>query len=187
MIINCPVCGGDNTAKSTTKTESIPHFGEIMHSSMVCDACGYKHNDVIVLDQKDPIRYELKINEVNLSSRVVKSQSATVSIPELGLKVEPGSKSIAYVSNVEGVLIRFKDAVKRALILFSDDESQRNGKTILYNIEEVFKGNLEVTLIIEDPLGNSKVMDLSVKSRSLTKEELKGLKTGISIIESSDD
>ncbi|KZX14893.1 ZPR1 zinc-finger domain protein [Methanobrevibacter cuticularis] len=183
MIIDCPVCNGKGTAESTTKTENIPYFGEVMESSLICNACGYKHNDIISLEQKDPIKLTLAINKDTLSSRVIKSQSATVSIPELGLKVEPGPKSLGYVSNVEGVITRFEEGVNRALTIFDDDESQKNGLAILEKLDKLIAGMLEATLIIEDPFGQSNLMDINVKKEELTKEELKNLKTGFAIIE----
>ncbi|OQD58612.1 hypothetical protein MBBAR_11c00050 [Methanobrevibacter arboriphilus JCM 13429 = DSM 1125] len=183
MVIDCPVCKGEKTAESTTKKEKIPHFGDILESTLICNACGYKHNDVICLEQKDPVKYTLTIKSSNLSSRVVKSQSATVSIPELGLKVEPGPKSLGYVSNVEGVIFRFEEGVKKALKIFDDDESQKNGLKILEKLSLLSKGDIDATLIIEDPFGQSKIMDIDVKKEELTEEELKNLKTGFTIFE----
>ncbi|MCL2687753.1 MAG: ZPR1 zinc finger domain-containing protein [Methanobrevibacter sp.] len=185
MVIDCPVCNGKKTAESTTKTSNIPHFGEILESSLICSACGYKHNDVICLEQKDPIKLTLTINKDTISSRVVKSQSATVTIPELGLKVEPGPKSLGYVSNVEGVISRFENVVKQALAIFEDEESQKNGLAIIEKLELLANGETEATLIIEDPFGQSNIMDINVKKDTLTDEELKHLKTGFTIIEES--
>ena len=183
MKIDCPVCNGQGTAESTTKTENIPHFGEILESSIVCRSCGYKHNDVICLEQKEPVKYTLAIDKNNLSSRVVKSQSATVSIPEIGVKVEPGPKSLGYVSNVEGVIVRFCEGVKQALAIFDDEKSQKNGLNILKKLDKLAKGEIKATLIIEDPFGQSNIMTLNVKKEALTEEELKHLKTGFAIFE----
>jgi zinc finger protein len=138
---------------------------------------------VISLEQKEPAKHILIINKDTLKSRVVKSQSATVSIPELGLKVEPGPKSQGYVSNVEGVVIRFEGGVKQALTVFTDPESQKNGLAILKNLSLLVKGEMEATLIIEDPFGQSNIMDINVQHTPLTEEELKHLKTGFTIIE----
>ena len=145
--------------------------------------CGYKHNDVICLEQKDPIKLTLPINKNTISSRVVKSQSATVTIPELGLKVEPGAKSLGYVSNVEGVITRFEDGLKKALAIFKDDESQKNGLAILENLKQLADGKIKARLIIQDPFGQSNIMDINVKKEALTEKELKHLKTGFTIIE----
>jgi zinc finger protein len=178
MKTNCPVCNGKNTMDVITRTENIPYFGDIMESLVSCQKCGYKHSDVICLEQKTPIRYALTIKKDKLSTRVVKSQTATISIPELGLKVEPGPKSIGYVSNIEGVLNRFQEAVETAINLFEDDESQKNGKTILKQIEDVRIGNMTVEIIIEDPFGHSVIAHPEVDKRELTLDEIKNLKTG---------
>ncbi|MDR2623521.1 MAG: ZPR1 zinc finger domain-containing protein [Methanobrevibacter sp.] len=186
ILINCPACNGIKTAHSRIKTEKIPYFGEVMEASIVCDVCGYKHSDVMALDQKDPVRYEIKISKDKLSNRVVRSQSATVSIPELGIKVEPGPKSQGYISNIEGVLNRFQNGVKQALTLFPENEAQKNAKIILEKLDKLLNGELKADLIIEDPLGQSNVVGLEVKKRSLSKEELDNLKNNFTIIDSTD-
>ena len=115
--------------------------------------------------------------------RVVRSQSATVTIPEIGVKVEPGPKSEGYVTNVEGILTRFEDAVKKALQLFEDSESQKNAKSTLAAIQELINGNGTATLIIEDPFGQSNIVSDDVEISEIPEDELKELKTGFSHIE----
>ena len=183
MKIDCPVCGGKNTATYTTQTHELAYFGEIVESTIQCERCGFRHNDIITTEQKDPAKHSLIISKKNLDSRVVRSQSATVSLPEIGIKVEPGPKSEGYISNVEGVLIRFRDATERALNMFTDAKSQENGKKVLENINKVLDGEMETLLLIEDPFGQSKIMDVRAKTEPLTDEELKHLKTGFTVIE----
>lgn len=183
MIIKCPACAKEGVAKSIMKEIEIPHFGKVMETTIQCPACGFKHSDIIALEQNDPAKYVLEINKNTLSVRVVRSQSATVMIPEIGVKVEPGPKSEGYVTNVEGVLTRFESAVKKALNLFDDEESQRNGKKTLNEILELKKGNGTATLIILDPFGQSNVVSESVEILEIPEEELHELKTGFSHIE----
>ncbi|MBQ2226431.1 MAG: ZPR1 zinc finger domain-containing protein [Methanobrevibacter sp.] len=183
MIIKCPACGIEGVAKSIMKQLEIPHFGEVMETTIQCPSCGFKHSDIIALEQNDPAKYVLEINKNTLSVRVVRSQSATVIIPEIGVKVEPGPKSEGYVTNVEGVLTRFESAVKRALNLFEDEESQKNAKNTLAQIRELIKGNSTATLIILDPFGQSNVISESVEVLEIPEEELHDLKTGFSYIE----
>ncbi|MBR5503993.1 MAG: ZPR1 zinc finger domain-containing protein [Methanobrevibacter sp.] len=183
MKIDCPVCGGKNTASYLTQTHELAYFGEIVESTIICERCGFRHNDIITTEQKDPAKHSLTITKKSLDSRVVRSQSATVSLPEIGIKVEPGPKSEGYISNVEGVLVRFVEATQRALLMFDDDESQRNAKIVLEKLNKVLAGELETLLLIEDPFGQSKIMDIRAKTEPLTDEELKNLKTGFTIID----
>lgn len=183
MIIKCPACSVEGIAKSMMKEIEIPHFGKVLETTIQCPECGFKHSDVIALEQNDPAKYTIEINKNNLSVRVVRSQSATVTIPELGVKVEPGPKSEGYVTNVEGILTRFEEAVKKAMNLFDDEESQKNAQNTLNNILELKKGNGTATLIIHDPFGQSNIVSESVKIEEIPEEELHSLKTGFSHIE----
>jgi len=180
MIIKCPACGIEGVAKSIMKELEIPHFGKVLETTLLCPSCGFRHSDVIALEQNDPAKYVLEINKNNLSIRVVRSQSATVIIPEVGVKVEPGPKSEGYVTNVEGMLTRFEDAVIKALNLFDDEESQANAKKTLAEIQELKKGNGTATLIILDPFGQSNIVSEKVEILEIPEDELSELKTGFS-------
>ncbi len=186
MKVDCPVCQGQKCMEVITLTEEIPYFGEIMESVVLCGACGYKHTDVICIEKKDPVRYSLKVKKDRLNARVVKSQSATVSIPELGLKVEPGPKSLGYVSNIEGVIERFQGAVKTALNLFDDDESQKNATILLENLNSVRSGDKTVEIVLEDPFGQSVIAHPNASKRELLPEEIKELKTGFATFEQNE-
>lgn len=170
----------------TTKTEKIPYFGEIMESTMLCNECGYKHADTICIDQKDPVKYSLIIGKETLNARVVKSQSTTITIPEIGLKVEPGPQSQGYVSNVEGVLRRFEKAVKTALSWAEEKHVQKNAVEILEYIEEVKNGEKKVTLILEDPFGHSIILHEDAQKSELSAQDIEKLKTGFATFESKD-
>ena len=183
MVIKCPACSVEGLAKSIMKEIEIPHFGKVLETTIQCPKCGFKHSDIIALEQNDPAKYVIEINKNNLSVRVVRSQSATISIPEIGVKVEPGPKSEGYVTNVEGILTRFEDAVKKALKLFDDEQSQKNAKNTLKQIEELKKGNGTATLIIMDPFGQSNIVSENVEISEIPEEELRELKTGFSHIE----
>ena len=183
MIIKCPACAIEGVAKSIMKELEIPHFGKVMETTIICPSCGFKHSDIISLEQNDPAKYVLEINKNNLSIRVVRSQSATVIIPEVGVKVEPGPKSEGYVTNVEGVLTRFESAIKKALNLFDDEESQKNATTALESIRELKKGNDTATLIMLDPFGQSNIVSEKVEILEIPEEELRDLKTGLAHIE----
>ena len=183
MIIKCPACGIEGVAKSIMKEIEIPHFGKVMETTIQCPSCGFKHSDIIALEQNDPAKYVLEINKNTLSTRVVRSQSATVIIPEIGVKVEPGPKSEGYVTNVEGVLIRFERTVKKALNLFDNKKKKKNAQDTFDSIQELKNGNTTATLIILDPFGQSNIVSDKVEILEIPEDELHDLKTGFSIIE----
>lgn len=186
MYSDCPVCGGQNTLEVTNRTDNIPYFGDILETAVSCKECGYQSSDSISLEHNDPVRYTLEISDKKLNSRVAKSQSATVTIPELGLKVEPGPKSQGYVSNVEGILNRFESAVIRAIKLEGDEINSEVQETALNIIEKLSKikiGELSTLLIVEDPFGNSIIDDDDADKEILTPEEADKLQTGFTTID----
>jgi zinc finger protein len=186
MFADCPICKASQKLEVTTKTEKIPYFGEIMESTLLCHECGYKHADTICVEKKEPVKYTLTVEKENLNARVVKSQSSTITIPEIGLKVEPGPQSQGYVSNVEGVLDRFEKAVKTALSWAEDEQVKKNAVIILEDIAKVKEGKKEVTLVVEDPFGHSSIMQEKALKSELTEDEIKKLKTGFTTFESDE-
>ena len=78
MIIKCPACAVEGVAKSIMKELEIPHFGKVMETTIICPSCGFKHSDIIALEQNDPAKYVLEINRNNLSIRVVRTPSTFV-------------------------------------------------------------------------------------------------------------
>ncbi len=167
----------------SSKTEKIPYFGEILESTIICSECGYRHSDTICLEQKEPVHYSLSINKNNINTRVVKSQTATLSIPELGLKVEPGPKSQGYVSNVEGVLNRFESAVETAMEWAEEQNVTENALKIIEKIDDIKSGEGSATLIVEDPFGHSIIIDDAAEHRKLTQKEVENLNTGFVTID----
>src|SRR3989338_286527 len=109
----CPMCQKDTLTLYETE-QDVPHFGKIFIFGMQCkDAeCNYKQNDVESEKASDPCKIEFTTtNAKDMQVRVVKSSEATIKIPTLRMSVEPGIASDGYVSNVEGLLQRFKKIV----------------------------------------------------------------------------
>lgn len=124
----------------------------------LCEACGFRLTDTMILTSNEPIRYEFEIKGADdLSARVARSTSGRIEIPELGVSIDPGPACQGFVSNVEGVLARVEDAIKTVL-LSADDDERRSALEGLKTIAEAREGMIPFTLIIEDPSGNSAII-----------------------------
>lgn len=189
MYSDCPVCGGQKTLEVTNRTDNIPYFGDILETAVLCKECGYQSSDSISLSQNDPMRFILEIDESKLNTRVAKSQTATLTIPDLGLKVEPGPKSQGYVSNVEGILNRFESAIVRALTLEGeniDKTVEDNALNLIEMLASIKMGELSTKLVLEDPFGNSVIDDEDAVKELLSSEEAEKLQTGFTTIDQSE-
>ncbi|RLI80504.1 hypothetical protein DRP05_00600 [Archaeoglobales archaeon] len=180
-MIPCPSCGKE--LKIITTTYDVPFFGKVLLTSLSCD-CGFKHADSIVCNLKDPVRFKIKINSGNLFTKVIRSTSGTIRIPEIGVDVEPGPASQAFITNLEGILDRIAGIVESAKRWNAeDDEKVERCNWILDRIRKTIEGEDELTLILEDPFGNSLIISDKAFKEKMSEEEASTLKTGMTVFE----
>lgn len=181
----CPLCHEEMSVN--WQGDEIPYFGEVMYIASLC-TCGFRFADTMILSQRDPMRFELNVDGLDdLNSRVIRSTSGTIRIPELGIDVEPGSISDSYVTNIEGLLDRILQVVVSATRWAEqdgDEDKRLKGEEIQQIFEDVMSGNRPITVIIEDPFGNSAIISDKVKFVVLSSEEAEKLKTGMIVFDS---
>ncbi|HII45711.1 MAG TPA: ZPR1 zinc finger domain-containing protein [Candidatus Poseidoniaceae archaeon] len=195
--IACPICHQKGDVYMIAHIDEIPYFGEHTQVTVLCHSCGWKQTDFIPAEgQKAGCWSLLMVNSDQLKSRVVRSSSCTIRIPELDLQVNPGSNATGYVSNVEGVLNRFVEVINMVLRDLQNDVS---GKLIedqttdlsqtmneINQLEEIIAQLTNIdgqksnpfTLELLDPHGHSMIMDEAAIERDLTPEEIATLPTG---------
>ena len=159
--------------------DEIPYFGEHTQITVLCGSCGWKHTDFIPSDGEKPGFSSLLVDDSEKTmARVVRSSSCTIRIPELDLEVSPGGSSSGYVTNIEGVIKRFENAIETVI---RGDEDGRDAETalqILESLEMVKDGSAEVSVELLDPKGRSQIIHLEAISRQLRDEEKEVLETG---------
>ena len=162
----CPVCHA-NKLTLTEENYNVPYFGKCYLMAMQCEACGYKMSDIQAEEGKDPTRYTFEVkNKKDLSVRVVKSGQATIKIPALKMSVEPGATSEGFVSNVEGILERFKKVIESERDTAEDEDVKKTAKNLLKKFWKAECGELALKIVIEDPSGNSAIIsDKAVVSK----------------------
>lgn|SRR3989338_1311771 len=154
----CPFC----RKKALTLTEDeqdIPYFGKVFIFSMNCSSCNYKKADIEAAERKEPCKINFEITSAkDMEVRVVKSSEAAVKVPQLKMEVTPGPNSEGYISNIEGVLYRFKKIIEDERDASEDDETRDNAKNLLKKILKAELGETHLKIIIEDPSGNSAII-----------------------------
>lgn len=182
----CPGCA-ERTLDYTAVDLDIPHFPDATQLIFECASCGFKHSDFLIGRTHDPKRYTLSVaDEDAVNARVVRSSSGTIRIPELGVLIEPGPASDAYVSNVEGVLARIEsiivqlhhDAETEAIRAECDDR--------LAKVRSARDGAFACTFILEDPFGNSAVLHDKARAEDMRVQEAARLKTGAYVVDLDD-
>ena len=167
----CPMCVNKSLTLYETE-QDIPYFGKVFLFGMNCSSCGYKQSDVESASQKDPSKYEFTVeNSKDLSVRIVKSSEATIKIPQLKMSVEPGVASEGFVSNIEGVLQRFKKILESERDAADEEDVRKKAKNLLKKLWKVECGDEPLKIVIEDPSGNSAIV-----SEKAVLSQLKGSK-----------
>lgn len=83
---------------------TIPFFKQVMISAFSCDHCGYRNNEVQFAGQLEDygVKYEVNvINGVAFNRTVVKSDYATIKVPEAGLEIPPEAQK-GSIKTIEG-------------------------------------------------------------------------------------
>ncbi len=180
----CPVCNEEHNLIMRTHSAEIPYFGEHTQVTLMCNSCGWRQTDFIPADGVKPGGWSLCIDNMSkLSTRIVRSSSCTVCIPELDLEVNPGSSNAGYVTNTEGILVRFTEVVEmiaRDLQADGDDEVLRRCDELLASIAAVKNGNFDhpLHIVLLDPRGRSQILHENALPRELTADELESLPVG---------
>lgn len=162
LFLSCPNCQKGRLVIHKTIYE-VKHGDKLLIIKLECDKCNYVKNDVIPAETSiKPGISILKVdNENDLKSKIFRSSSAKLEIPELELVIEPGPYAGFFFTNVEGVLDRFLRASK---IIYNDvknDITQNQEiEQAIEDIQKAMDGKLKFTIKITDPLGGSYIVPI---------------------------
>ena len=156
--IECPSCEDEN-AKLISHLMDIPYYDDFLMVNISCRVCGYKSSDFFNTRHKGYRRFVYSvISAEDDRTKVVKAKEATVSIPELGVTIEPLNDSTTWIRNIEGIL---DDIEKKLRIVLQSDEDppiiEATQKRIAL-LDEMRNYKTKFTLIVEDPSGNSVIL-----------------------------
>lgn len=184
----CPSCDGRGL-EYTTEAVDLPYLGRSLEILLRCDKCGYRHNDFVLTEHREPTRYSYLVQKADdMMVRVVRSSSGTVRIPELGISIEPGVSSEAFISNIEGVLVRVERVLFQLLRDAETDDMRVRIQDLLDAMAAMRDGKgPPATVILEDPFGNSAILGEGAHHERIPDDEANDLKTGMLVYDPSGD
>lgn len=155
----CMRCGENGTTRLLLTR--IPHFREVVLMAFECPHCNERNNEVQFAGQlqSQGCAYTLKVpagESKVLNRQVVKSDSATIKVPELEFEIPPESQA-GTLSTVEGVLTRAADELQA----LQEERRKVDAQTaeaidvFLTKLKACAKGEQDFTFVIDDPSGNS--------------------------------
>lgn len=176
----CPACDGQGL-EYTAEPVELPYMGTSLEILLRCERCGYRHNDFVLTEHREPTRYFYTVTKADdMSVRVVRSGSGTIRIPELGISVEPGAASEAFVSNIEGILVRVERVLDQLLRDAETDEMRLRIQDLQDTMGAMRLGTAPpATVILEDPFGNSAILGEGARHEAIPPAEAERLKVGM--------
>ena len=164
LPVECPGC--TKPAHLLLQMVNIPYFKQVIISTTQCGECGYHTNDVKtggeIPEKGKRIWLDVK-NSEDLSRDILKSETCLLSIPECSLDVQPGTMGGRFTT-VEGLLTQMRDDLRGKI--FGTDEDGAPSDSIpehevtawtkfFLQLDKAIRAEIEYTVIMEDPLGNS--------------------------------
>jgi len=157
------------------KMVDIPHFKQVVLMSTVCEACGYRSNDVKTGGEVPARgkRITLRVkDEVDLARDILKSESCALECPELDLSVNPGTLGGRFTT-VEGLLTQVRGDLHGQIFqggaeggsgcggdsLASEDKAKWD--RFFEGLDAAIKGDREFSIVLVDPLASSYVQSLA--------------------------
>lgn len=183
----CPACTGKGMDYNAEQID-LPYLGQSLETMLRCDACGYRHVDFVLTDTKDPMRVSYRVTSgEDMMVRVVRSGSGTIRIPELGIDIEPGIASEAFITNVEGIIVRIERVLDQLHRDAEDDATRKKVEDLLAVFGAMRDGRADpVTLVLEDPFGNSTILAEKAVSEPIPEAEAARLKVGMFVFDQQD-
>lgn len=162
----CPGCM--HACVTHMKMVDIPHFKQVVLMSTVCDACGYRSNDIKtggeIPEQGEVITLTVE-DTTDLARDILKSETCGLECPELQLQVNPGTLGGRFTT-VEGLLTQVRNDLHGQI--FSDggnndslSEADRGQWGSFFDsIDAAIRGDKKFTVILTDPFASSYVQTL---------------------------
>lgn len=132
----------------------------------VCEACGHRTNEVKSGSGIEPqgVKIEVEITgKEDFSRDLLKSETCYMKIPELDLEVGPTTLGGRFTT-VEGIISAVKDQLATSTAMTGDSADASityRMENFLCQLEEILQGKKKVTLVLDDPAGNSYVQSLA--------------------------
>lgn len=157
---------------------NIPHFKDAVIMAFSCDICGAKSNEIKGgggISEK-ATKISLKVLSPDDFSRfIIKSDTASLAIPELGLELSHGTLG-SVVSTLDGILTRILEELTKNIGFCLGDRYNESENTTMAtffkNLEDMKDGKkFDYTLIIDDPLSNSYIAGIGEGDSQIQIEE----------------
>ena len=169
----CPVCGSNLVLNELFY--ELPVVGRVYIYSYTCEKCKFTKRDIQLLDIKEPRIYTFTVeNSRDLYTKIIRAPTGKITLKEVGIEIIPGLIAEMFITNIEGLIYRIFDILKTAQRFREEENDQQGIKNIEYirdYLNKVLEGKNRLTIIIEDPTGNSAIISGKAKIKKFKPQQ----------------
>ncbi|XP_053680804.1 zinc finger protein ZPR1 [Anopheles nili] len=160
----CPECAA--ACDTNMKVTTVPHFKEVVIMATVCDNCGLRTNEVKPGGgiEEQGVKIEVTVRgKVDFARDVLKSESCSLMIRELECEVGAGALGGRFTT-IEGLLTAMREQLVESTGMFMDSndvETKERMDKFFGQLDTAIAGNKQLTIVMDDPTGNSYVQSLN--------------------------
>jgi ZPR1 zinc finger protein len=169
--IECPNCH-KGYMKFTRTIYKLPDGEDILILLIECPKCENSQRDVIPLKYAfKPGIFELIVDDGDLTHKILRNASGTLSIPEFNIEIERGPAAQFMLTNLEGILLSMKQFTEY-LIRNVDGQEKEIAEATLKGVTGALDGKGKFTVILEDLKGGSYIIPSNPEKLKFTEMEL---------------
>lgn len=146
--IVCPVCGREAIYR---EKRTYTKLGLVEIRSIICNFCGYRHIDEILVQPREYGPEEIIIDisgEADLRRYIFKSRYATIEFPDLGIEIIPGPDARDEIYPIEGLLEKYIERIDASC---QDSEDPVQCRVVVERLRRVLNGDEKIRIVIRDP------------------------------------
>ena len=158
----CQFC--NNMSKVRMMITKIPFFKEVTIMAFSCDKCGYRSNEVKCGGAVSEYakRFTFIPRQLDdLSRSFLKSDTATIYIPQVGVELSPGTLGSKFTT-IEGFINDLINNFENLPFLNGDSADQKETERVMElvrDLKDMKELKKDFTLIVDDPMANSYIQN----------------------------
>ncbi len=160
----CPSCGKRALSQRAHLYQEPRSKDELLFFVTLCDECNFKKTEIMPLAPSTHVKsnhYVIKIKDPkDLETKIYRASTGSIEIPELGMRLEPGIQAEFYITNMERIILKFKESCQFLLRGDPEPEAKAILEKRIQDLDDCLLVKREFTVVLDDPEGFSYILPL---------------------------
>jgi zinc finger protein len=161
----CPICGKKTLGQKAFLYKEPRSMDELIFFVTLCAECNFKKTEVMPLAPSSHVTTNHHVISIktqdDLETKIYRASTGSIEIPELEIKLEPGIQADFFITNIERILLKFKDSCQFMLQDAEEEPTRLILEKRIKEIDECISGKREFTVVLDDPEGFSYVLPVT--------------------------